>query len=1165
MSTKTLRKRIALVAVSAMGFGLISAAPSSAAESASSVVTDVILSASAGSILPTGTKTVTAKVKHGTVTTTNEITLKAFVLSKPTGAATSIVAAETITDQTAGTTLTGLAAVAGGSTSMASIQFDYIVDTGTPPVGARTSADASLAAAAQGSAGADGITFGTFALTADLVGAYTMRVFHDASADGIFNSGEQFSDIVVNVAAGGAIGDELPNSADLTPSITGATFDGHKVSSVGIETVQVSGRTGVQVGFAPQYRVTRNGAAGAIAESTGANLGTKFATIAYSVTNPAGTAVTVVSTQGGTTASASQAIAGVGTIELGTDATAAENIVAKTQAISSTTGWPQKGSIVYFSAATAGTYTITAFHDANRDSLISVGEATTSSTVVIAADALPSITMTTFGQSVPADAANGGIGHLVRISLRNGTLPASLGLSEVLTISGPTGTVIDTKSVRDAATLKLGMLDNTAVAGGRNAAGVATADSVATLLTQANFDAAGNAYINVGNGTAGTHTLLASISGGTAAGATGSGTITVTDVAVLPVTRTTANTDKATSFSNLTGVAFAAGSVARAVSDTNVTPTLNIAPNKAITVSVGYLVGDANATANSKTYEALFTDTYGLVTGVIGATYDMKTSLGSSATTATTRVSFSVGMPSIASTVTGSVASIAVLQDDAGAAVTTTFGIAVALPVATRVVVDPASTTLNTYSLRAAIGSTNAFTATVVDQYGIAMAGLPMSAQVTAGRNAQLLVTPMITDASGKVSFSVTDTSVSTLLTSDTLVFTTLTNAIAGTVTINYAATLPVATVEITGAASEDIAPTVTTNAINTTTAGAAGTRVTMSALVKDANGAILPAGIAVTWSISGLPGTSAIWTDPTTGYNWATSYTNSSGVAVTHVYAWATGTVSVSATAGGKAAATAGKINFINAPGDARVVTATVVGNVITAKVVDRYGNVVKGVNLSATRTAGTGYFAGSASSGATGITGANGTVDFIVTGGDVTVTVATTTLNDGQTSSAAGQVNGTAVTATGIGASLAPVGVQSVSVAVTGFVSQTDAKLAALQAALEALAAKSIADKAASDAAIAKAEASAVAAAEAAADAAAEAIDAGNNAFDAATSAGEAADAATAAAEQAGEDATAAATAAGEAAVAAAEAAQEAAAEATDAANAATDAAKEADHISN
>ena len=60
MSTKTLRKRIALVAVSAMGFGLLSAAPSSAAVSFASitnagpvrvngVAVDVMLTGAAGS------------------------------------------------------------------------------------------------------------------------------------------------------------------------------------------------------------------------------------------------------------------------------------------------------------------------------------------------------------------------------------------------------------------------------------------------------------------------------------------------------------------------------------------------------------------------------------------------------------------------------------------------------------------------------------------------------------------------------------------------------------------------------------------------------------------------------------------------------------------------------------------------------------------------------------------------------------------------------------------------------------------------------------------------------------------------------------------------------------------------------------------------------------
>ena len=158
---------------------------------------------------------------------------------------------------------------------------------------------------------------------------------------------------------------------------------------------------------------------------------------------------------------------------------------------------------MYFSAATAGTYTISAFHDANLDGLVSVGEATTTSTVVIAADALPSITMTTYGNSLPADAAAGGnLAHLVKISLKNGTVPASLGLSEVLTITGPTGTLVDLKSERNS-DYKLATVD--------------AGDGTSVALTQANFDAAGNAYINVGVNAVGTHALTAVITGGTAA------------------------------------------------------------------------------------------------------------------------------------------------------------------------------------------------------------------------------------------------------------------------------------------------------------------------------------------------------------------------------------------------------------------------------------------------------------------------------------------------------------------------------------------------------------------------------------------------------------------------------------------------------------------------
>ena len=140
-----------------------------------------------------------------------------------------------------------------------------------------------------------------------------------------------------------------------------------------------------------------------------------------------------------------------------------------------------------------------------------------SATVTVAADALPAISFTTYGQSTPAQGADNGIGQLVKISLKNGTLPASLGASEVLTITGPTGTVIDKVSTLGANT-KLSMGDST--------------NGVSVALTQANFDGNGNAYINVGNSTAGggTYTLTAVVTGGTAAGASASTTAVVSSV-----------------------------------------------------------------------------------------------------------------------------------------------------------------------------------------------------------------------------------------------------------------------------------------------------------------------------------------------------------------------------------------------------------------------------------------------------------------------------------------------------------------------------------------------------------------------------------------------------------------------------------------------------------
>jgi hypothetical protein len=169
-------------------------------------------------------------------------------------------------------------------------------------------------------------------------------------------------------------------------------------------------------------------------------------------------------------------------------------------------------------------------------------------------------------------------------------------------------------------------------------------------------------------------------------------------------------------------------------------------------------------------------------------------------------------------------------------------------------------------------------------------------------------------------------------------------------------------------------------------------------------------------------------------------------------------------------------------------VVSATVNGSVVTAKVVDRFGNPVKGVAVVASSTAG--YFGTGSTSASCAETSAAGTCDFVLLGGSGAVTVSVSNTTYPQTIALAGSASNLATgaytatvaatataAASGVGAAIAPAGVNSVTVEVTGVDSS----------------------------------------AQAATDAAAEATDAANAATDAANAAAEAADAATAAAQDA------------------------------------------------
>jgi hypothetical protein len=357
----------------------------------------------------------------------------------------------------------------------------------------------------------------------------------------------------------------------------------------------------------------------------------------------------------------------------------------------------------------------------------------------------------------------------------------------------------------------------------------------------------------------------------------------------------------------------------------------------------------------------------------------------------------------------------------------------------------------------------------------------------------------MVTDASGEVKFSYTDASTSTTSMTDTITLTTSNSKTASaTVVFTSAADLGVTKILLTTPSTKaqgatgagDPTDTLSYSEISASGGGVEAGKISVIAKVTDVNGAVIQ-GVPVKFTVDK---TTAAITSTT-----QTAYTDNTGLATAQLYAWASGTYTVTATYG-TVSDTA--VSSWRQTAESRILSATVSGGVITAKVVDRLGNPVVGAAVSASRT-GSGYFGSGASSSNNALTGNDGTVDFIYVGdGTVTLNLGadTTALSYQDSIAAAGKVGTTAVTAyvagdeftdeDGVGSSLAPAGVHSVSVTVS----------------------------AKSDSAVA---------AEAAADAAAEAIDAANAATDAANLAAEAADAATVAAEEA-RDAADAATAA-------------------------------------
>ena len=651
--------------------------------------------------------------------------------------------------------------------------------------------------------------------------------------------------------------------------------------------------------------------------------------------------------------------------------------------------------------------------------------------------------------------------------------PATAAISAIgstIAVGGSIGSVLKI-TLKDAAgnATKLAANETIDLAVTTGAAVFVTGGLATVSLGTSDF-ASGTAFTNIKNATAANASVV-TLTGGGVLGATS--TLTTT-LAISSSVAANVATGPAAVWQQGTGVAttgFALTTTTLKVSSTATSQSIGV---KSLTANG--TAGEATATA-ADTIILTVTDTTGAITGKEGAQYEaLITQAGGGATI------------SGALTVTATLGAVSGTTGTSHTYTVAAAGITVTAGTLTVSAERAASTTTGAISpavVNAATGSTMTFTSKIVDQFGVAFPGAAVTATVTAGRNAGKTLA-MVSDASGFVSYTLTDTGTTGL--SDTISFAGGTTV---TATVNYGvATVSTATITGGNTAAGVTSATKTERDINAGD-GADLSTYGFTVTVKDATGGLLT-GLPVAWTVSDA--TKLAVTSIT-----ANGYTGAAGTHTAQVYGWVAGTYTVTATVGGKTATA--EVTFAQtAAGEERTVSASVSGPMVTAKVVDRFGNPVPGVTVYATKT-GTGYF-GSGVTRTSGATAADGTVEFVVAGGSADVTVSTInpalaagSFGSGQTSAPKGYL-GNSTTAAGLA-------LLAITASTAGTANTVETGVGASFDAAGVPSAKVTVDIPDT--------------ASAAADAAAEATDAANAATDAANAAAEAADAATAAAQDA------------------------------------------------
>jgi len=743
---------------------------------------------------------------------------------------------------------------------------------------------------------------------------------------------------------------------------------------------------------------------------------------------------------------------GTTTITAGSGSAAAKMVVAPS-ALDSLMTDADLGNLA-FTPDTPGTYVVRMWHDANANLIWDSTEATRTLTVVAGA-AASTLTVTQYAATAAAlsDDVVSTLDHgsLFILSLKDaGGNATALAAGEGISITA-TGCTIS--------------LD-----GGSNSV------SDSATLTSSTSPSLGKYSVNVYKSAAGS--CVATFAGaGSLAGVVASTSNAITF-------KTATDSDAATyAIDMLTGVDTTTVGAGTTSGGTAVAAS---SASGAVTFSV-----TSDAAGTSRFVNMSVIDTYGSITGYVGAKYSQAVALTDTIGTATNYTSVTV-TPLTWSTSTrpdgSSGASVyGVNFADASASSAATDGEGVTIT-ATATSMSATLSTWNVTTINATTGSVVTVKLNALDQFGNAWANKAITFS-KAGRNAATTaVTAAVTDSLGNATFTYTDAGTATSSTVDTISATTIT----ATVTVTYDAANAPSTVTVTsGDTTAGVADlSVDFKDILAGKAGPTTSAYDVTATVKNAS-AIAIAGVPVVWTVAG--------TGCAIPSNEVTTYTSATGVATSAVYAWLAGKCTVTATAG--TITGTGVTSFRQeSTTETRTLSGSVAGQLVTAAPKDRFGNPVINATVYAVISAGTGYFGTNGTRTATLTTDATGTASVVVAGGSATVKLTTinpagTGLATDQSTAAAGNVAGDVVTTatftatttgtastaeTGVGATFSAAGVSSVTVEVAADTTTSDAATAA-------------------------------------SDAAAEATDAANAATDAANAAAEAADAATAAAHDA------------------------------------------------